>query len=693
MKRNLILMFPLLFLANTLLAQQHVIERPQRTMEQQIKELLNHAYKEIHDAEYRQQEALYHYYFDNMPDMYHLKQQSASEAAGDTAFYNATVRKTNSNPEWHLDALEFTINYFESEDSTVILRRNHRLDPSDASWWRSNEWETIDFRGECEPACRVYTTRNFSKAGSQTGGSRQFTYPEFTEAQTWDSSINDYYAYWRSGSVMNDEGRLALNRTWSFYSNLGGFRLATHSEYEYDDLGINTVNANLNFYPDSTYSGGRKTVITMDYDAMRISEQLVQQMPEGPPDETDWVNFQRITYDYGATTLTQRQQVWDADSEEWKTMVLGYGYYSDPSYPDSAVTFQYNQAADDLLPLAAQKNVYDGNMLLVERRNYLWNAEEGAFVNVGREENTYNAQALLVRRLVFGGTTGVLFQTQDLTYEYDDRDRQIFSETLNLDMNGRISSGTQRVTHYQGDDWLGYRLYTWNADTEEWMETGFYNATRLIGERVNQVSSGSYSSWSGWNSSRTVTSFEDKPIIFNDGPIEIAEGDTVRFTIFSIDTNFDTPDLTIGDLPPGATFDPVTHEFEWVVPDDLSRTMTVRAVSRKGEFETEVVFMGADYLTSVNEQVNIPEKIALRQNYPNPFNPSTVIGFELPSTGMTRLEVFDVLGRRVAVLIDGRMDPGVHNIAFDASHLASGVYLYRLTHAQQTETRQMMLLR
>jgi hypothetical protein len=68
----------------------------------------------------------------------------------------------------------------------------------------------------------------------------------------------------------------------------------------------------------------------------------------------------------------------------------------------------------------------------------------------------------------------------------------------------------------------------------------------------------------------------------------------------------------------------------------------------------------------------------LYQNYPNPFNPSTTIKFELPKSSMVRLSVYDLPGREVTVLVNERVEAGVHEVNFDGSNLASGVYLYRL---------------
>ncbi len=84
--------------------------------------------------------------------------------------------------------------------------------------------------------------------------------------------------------------------------------------------------------------------------------------------------------------------------------------------------------------------------------------------------------------------------------------------------------------------------------------------------------------------------------------------------------------------------------------------------------------------SSVEERqpVEIPSGIALWQNYPNPFNPSTIITYALPQHSKVTLAVFTLLGQQIALLQDGEQEAGYHEVRFDASHLASGAYFYRL---------------
>lgn len=100
-------------------------------------------------------------------------------------------------------------------------------------------------------------------------------------------------------------------------------------------------------------------------------------------------------------------------------------------------------------------------------------------------------------------------------------------------------------------------------------------------------------------------------------------------------------------------------------------------------------------VTSVEEDNNIYlNKYILSQNYPNPFNPVTQIGFSLPRAGNVRIEIYNSLGQKIATLLDAHKPAGYHELTFDASHLASGVYFYRLeTSTGFIQTKKFILLK
>ena len=94
-----------------------------------------------------------------------------------------------------------------------------------------------------------------------------------------------------------------------------------------------------------------------------------------------------------------------------------------------------------------------------------------------------------------------------------------------------------------------------------------------------------------------------------------------------------------------------------------------------------------------NERAGLPAEFALSQNYPNPFNPETVIEFALPQSGDVSLVVYNLRGEEVALLLSGAMTAGIHRVIWDASSVASGIYLYRLVASDFIETRKMVLLK
>ena len=128
-----------------------------------------------------------------------------------------------------------------------------------------------------------------------------------------------------------------------------------------------------------------------------------------------------------------------------------------------------------------------------------------------------------------------------------------------------------------------------------------------------------------------------------------------------------------------------------VLLEDVEGEYILEAMRGEEILETYSVYAGrsvelmsesVEYFRLLNKErliaENLPDDYGLSQNYPNPFNPSTTIEYALPQDAFVRLEVFNMLGQRVAVLVDSEQQAGYHKVVFDGSQLASGVYLYRL---------------
>ena len=136
--------------------------------------------------------------------------------------------------------------------------------------------------------------------------------------------------------------------------------------------------------------------------------------------------------------------------------------------------------------------------------------------------------------------------------------------------------------------------------------------------------------------------------------------------------------------------------YNWTVPNITTDSGQVKVVQDN--------VTGQDYsdasgnftintATGINEYINHVDNFILFSAYPNPFNPATTIEFSLPRTSEVTLKVFNLLGEEVATLLSASLLSGSHSIKWNASNLASGVYLYRLQAGNFVEIRKMILMR
>jgi hypothetical protein len=138
---------------------------------------------------------------------------------------------------------------------------------------------------------------------------------------------------------------------------------------------------------------------------------------------------------------------------------------------------------------------------------------------------------------------------------------------------------------------------------------------------------------------------------------------------------------------------PFYSAMSGVIPSTTNRdTVFVRYQSEdyiwSSWFKTEGTVVSVD-----DRPTEIPKEYALYQNYPNPFNPTSIIRYDLPKSSFVTLKVYDVLGTEVSTLVNERQEPGVHQMSWQASGFASGVYFYRLQAGSFVETKKLILLR
>ena len=105
------------------------------------------------------------------------------------------------------------------------------------------------------------------------------------------------------------------------------------------------------------------------------------------------------------------------------------------------------------------------------------------------------------------------------------------------------------------------------------------------------------------------------------------------------------------------------------------------------------ILLLSSFVFAQNNDTSIPNYFSLKQNYPNPFNPTTVISWQLFADSKINIKVFNVLGSEIATIVDEELPAGNYDVQFDASNLTSGIYFYKLSANQFSETKKMTLVR
>lgn len=167
--------------------------------------------------------------------------------------------------------------------------------------------------------------------------------------------------------------------------------------------------------------------------------------------------------------------------------------------------------------------------------------------------------------------------------------------------------------------------------------------------------------------------------------IELFGDNEDDFGSLEIDISTDSIDLSID-------VDPASSTLSLTAPQESGEGVLKVKVTDSGGSELEFSIVVLIKILISNED-EFRKRFRLDQNYPNPFNPSTKISFELPSTSKVTLEVYNLIGNKVATLIDGRLPSGSHSSSFDASNLSSGIYIYRIQVGEFVQTKKMLLIK
>jgi len=126
---------------------------------------------------------------------------------------------------------------------------------------------------------------------------------------------------------------------------------------------------------------------------------------------------------------------------------------------------------------------------------------------------------------------------------------------------------------------------------------------------------------------------------------------------------------------------------------EQNQTYFYRIKAYKGSAESAYSSVVSIIVTGIQEEEEIPTEYSISQNYPNPFNPTTKIRFALPKTTLTKISIYDLLGREIMTPVNEKLQAGFHEINIDSNNLPSGVYLYRIQSGDFIQTKKMILMK
>ena len=235
----------------------------------------------------------------------------------------------------------------------------------------------------------------------------------------------------------------------------------------------------------------------------------------------------------------------------------------------------------------------------------------------------------------------------------------------------------------------------WAPDAELWMISSFDNLD----------TSGKSTYWNCIYYSASLDSFHS---VLNWGQIIINEGDPgfIPSNTSAVEMGWIDSDTTIAEAEANGGAAYRNNNQDVFVYGTLSRwslgpgpELTIWEFdynsSNAPPLQILVNALTGNVITGINDpaQNSLPDRFVLYQNYPNPFNPTTNISFYLPTSDQVKIEIFNIRGQKVYTLNKGRLIAGFHEVMFNASELASGIYIYRLTTPVQTAMKKMVLLK
>ncbi len=243
---------------------------------------------------------------------------------------------------------------------------------------------------------------------------------------------------------------------------------------------------------------------------------------------------------------------------------------------------------------------------------------------------------------------------------------------------------------------FGGRLYVSTNTGDTWAETRPTGIAEDKNWRTTSMNSDGSKLITGVNGGRLYINNEPLPVELTTFTASIANNKVTLYWQTATEVNnygFEVEQITyqnskwekIGFVQGyGNSNSPKSYSFTDVPNDGTEFTYRLKQIDFDGKFE---------YSPEVIVNLEVPANFSVKQNFPNPFNPTTKIEFAIPSDNNVKIKVFNVLGMEVATLVNEHRQTGKYNVEFNASNLASGIYIYKIVSGKYSEIKKMILMR
>jgi hypothetical protein len=418
---------------------------------------------------------------------------------------------------------------------------------------------------------------------------------------------------------------------------------------------------------NANWTGGDTILVSRDYMASWTGYNI---FPEEP----------QVT-DYGPGEMWPTFDPTDATGNTWRVV---YGPPNKTATPNGSINLA---TTTDFGASFTTEMIWDDDSVVVQGSN------EAQYIieNFNQLNSMYTQDG--VYHIVFGAVQGIIDTTTSTAIDmfpilyWNDRDRQMI-ELTTPEISRPVNPGVKdTLADYRPGNGIGnaYPILSEGPNPgevvcvwQQWEDDG-------SGHPVMCAQA------SGGNSTNGVFATDIWGSYSSDGGATWSTPFFVAGTPAESDVYPNLPDQFLWN----ATLDSIYLDVLWM--DDVNGGVSLTNFGYYTEFN-EAIWMYdrvaiPQFVNSIGDDDNLVSRYSLAQNYPNPFNPTTTISFEIQKTENVMIEVFNTLGEKVATVLNDRMTAGPHEITFDASNLASGVYVYRMTAGDVNFSKKMMLLK